>query len=241
MVIPFSNPHTHREWHPTHSSRVALCLLQLEDKLQMICDKQVTFIEHVEVQLQHCTAESERSIENGRRAILADIRELACTTDNKFGCGSSIAQMCCLTVAALVSHPGVAQHVWVVLLSYLEVTTPSTSGPRMLLPCRDMRDRLREDLTELSEKWIELNETLEHKHRTVGCHANNVDVKVDDLTNSHEHLHKQQQAQNAQLARLSRMAEENRVDVNEKLDSLRDECVVAARVSSTAGRCATQL
>lgn len=65
-----------------------LWLLQLEDKLQMICEKQVTFIEHVEGQMQHSAAESERSIENSSQAILADVRELACSTDNKFGCGS---------------------------------------------------------------------------------------------------------------------------------------------------------
>lgn len=64
--------------------------LQLEDKLQMICDKQVTFIEHMDGQLQQCAAESGRSIESSNRAILADVRELACTTDNKFGCGSHL-------------------------------------------------------------------------------------------------------------------------------------------------------
>ena len=32
---------------------VTLWLLQLEDKLQMICDKQVTVIEHMEGKMQH--------------------------------------------------------------------------------------------------------------------------------------------------------------------------------------------
>lgn len=77
---------------------VTLWLLQLEDKLQMICDKQVTVIEHMEGKMQHCAAESERSIESSNRAILADVRELACTTDNKLGCGS------CSSKADLVSE-----------------------------------------------------------------------------------------------------------------------------------------
>jgi hypothetical protein len=61
-------------------------------------------------------------------------------------------------------------------------------------------------------------------------------LKVDDLTNSNEQLHKQQQAQNAQLARIGRMAEQDRADVNEKLDNLRDQFVAVTRTSDAAGR-----
>lgn len=102
--------------------------------------------------------------------------------------------------------------------------------------CRNLRDRIREDLTELSEKWSDLNETVEHSHKAVTAHANKVDLKVDDLSNSHEQLHKQQQTQNAQLSRIARMAEQDRADVSEKLDNLRDEFVAVARATDTAGR-----
>ena len=61
---------------------MTILLLQLADKLQSICDQQVTFNDHKDGQLQHCAAESERSIESSNRAILGDVRELACTTDN---------------------------------------------------------------------------------------------------------------------------------------------------------------
>lgn len=108
--------------------------------------------------------------------------------------------------------------------------------PHKLQRCRNLRDRIREDLTELSEKWSDLNETVEHSHKAVAAHANKMDLKVDDLTNSHEQLHKQQQTQNAQLARIGRMTEQDRVDVSEKLDNLRDEFVVVARASDAAGR-----
>lgn len=102
--------------------------------------------------------------------------------------------------------------------------------------CRNLRDRIREDLTELSEKWSDLNDTVEHSHKAVATHANKVDLKVDDLSNSHEQLHKQQQTQNAQLSRIARMAEQDRADVSEKLDNLRDEFVAVARATDTAGR-----
>jgi predicted nuclease with TOPRIM domain len=106
----------------------------------------------------------------------------------------------------------------------------------MLPMCRNLRDRIRDDLTELSEKWSDLNDTVEHGQKAEAARANKVDLKVDDLTNCQQQLYKQQQAQNAQLARLGRVAEQDRVDVSEKLDSLRDQLSAVARASNTTGR-----
>jgi hypothetical protein len=197
--------------------------VQLEDKLQMLCNKQTSFIEHVEGQLQQYAAESGQSIENSSRKILAEIRELSCNTDNNFRCGNRKF----LSSSFVLISAGALQVLGCVIMAITSGSVPM---------CSHLRDRVREDLAELSEKCSELNEHVDHSYKAAAAHVNKLDLTLDDLSNSHEQLRNQQQAQNAHLTRMGRIAEQDRVDVNEKLDHLRDQVLAASRASDAAGR-----
>lgn len=192
----------------------------------------MSFIEHIEGQLQQCSNECNRNIEDRSRVLQADVRELACSTDNKFECAMPMK----LVIAVVFDFVFVYSFFCILVLRVWTVTRARESVARLFSLRRDLRDRIREDLTELSEKCSDLNEAVEHSQKSVSAHANKMELKVDDLMNSHEQMCKNQHTQNAQLARMARMAEQDRCDVSETLDNLREEFVLRSRASDTGGR-----
>jgi hypothetical protein len=91
---------------------------------------------------------------------------------------------------------------------------------------------------DLSDKCVELHETVQHGQKTVTAHMNKLDLRVDDLTTGHEQICQHQKQQSLHMARLARVAEQDKACLHEAMDKIQDTVAAAAHASDEAGRSA---